>query len=153
MEYKGTLSSALEFAEAGRLEEWIHTYLCTDGRNEPFSKGLRLLPRYYLAPAGMPLSLFTRCCGPEEHMKWRVDEEGFERRVSALMEAIREKADIPPLIVHYFTEEDGAEGRFELNDGNHRLEAFRRLGIGEYAVIIWITEKWEFERFTETYLK
>ncbi len=36
---------------------------------------------------------------------------------------------------------------FELNDGNHRLEAYSRLAIGEYYVIIWITEKSEYSEY------
>ena len=48
------------------------------------------------------------------------------------------------------TIEDGRDG-FELNDGNHRFEACSRLGIGEYPVIVWITEKQEYELFMEKY--
>lgn len=54
---------------------------------------------------------------------------------------------MPPLIVHY------VNGEFELNDGNHRLEAYSRLGIKEYYVIIWITEKEEYAVFIEEYSK
>ena len=48
------------------------------------------------------------------------------------------------------TIEDGRDG-FELNDGNHRFEAYNRLGIEEYYVIVWITEKQEYELFMEKY--
>ena len=40
---------------------------------------------------------------------------------------------MPPLIVSI---EDGS---FVLNDGNHRFEALKQLGIREYWVIIWET--------------
>lgn len=33
MEYKSTLSSAVGYARNGKLEEWIHTYLQSDGHN------------------------------------------------------------------------------------------------------------------------
>ena len=41
--------------------------------------------------------------------------------------------------------------KFELNDGNHRLEAYNRLGINEYFVIFWITEKEDYADFMEKY--
>lgn len=103
MEYKCTLSSAIGYARNGKLEEWIHTYLQTDGHNKEFS-----------------------------------DE---------LQKVISENADMPPLIIHY------VDGEFELNDGNHRLEAYARLGVEEYSVIVWITEKEEYTEFMEKYSK
>lgn len=62
----------------------------------------------------MPLSLFERCCGPEDHMKWQVNAQDFENRVNALIESIQIDHDMPPLIVQY------VNNGFELNDGNHR---------------------------------
>ena len=53
--------------------------------------------------------------------------------------------NMPPLIVHY------VDSGFELNDGNHRLEAYKRLGIKEYYVIVWITQKEEYAEFMERY--
>ena len=40
---------------------------------------------------------------------------------------------------------------FELNDGNHRLEAYRRMGITEAEVIVWITEEREYEMFSNKF--
>lgn len=134
MEYKGTLNSAKEFAAAGRLEEWVHLYLHAEGDNVPFSDGLKKVPRCFFGLARMPVALLTRICGPEEGMRWPVEAGGFERIVSELMEAMREGRDVPPMIVKY------EAGAFELNDGNHRHEACRRLGIEAYPTIIWITE-------------
>lgn len=147
MEYENTLSSAIGYAGNGKLEEWVHTYLLSDGHNKEFSEGLKLFDRYFLGPVKMPLSLFKRCCGPEENMKWRIPKEAFEEKVKTLQEVLARENDIPPLIVHY------VEGEFELNDGNHRLEAFSRLGIEEYYVIVWITEKEEYMSFMESYSK
>ncbi len=58
---------------------------------------------------------------------------------------VQKEPDMPPLIVHYVA------GGFELNDGNHRHEAYSRLGINEYYVIVWMTEKKEYEEFLESY--
>ncbi len=145
MEYSNTLTSAIGYARNGKLEEWIHTYLKSDGHNPEFSDGLKLFDRYFLGPVKMPLSLFTRCCGPEEGMKWQIPEDNFNWKVNQLMEVIKKGTDLPPLIVHY------GDGGFELNDGNHRHEAYARLGIEEYYVIVWITEKEEYTEFMEKY--
>lgn len=147
MEYKSTLSSAIGYARNGKLEEWVHTYLLSDGNNKEFSDGLRLFDRYFLGPMKMPLSLFERCCGPEETMKFQVHQERFEQKVNNLQKVISSGNDVPPLIVHY------VDGGFELNDGNHRFEAYSRLGISESYVIVWITEADEYEDFIAKYSK
>ena len=137
--YKCSLSSAKEFAEAGKLEDWVHSFLLSDGHNKAFSDGLKLFPRYYLGPLTMPLSLFSRCCGPEDDMKYQVNAEWFEKRVQSLKKILQSNDDMPPLIVHF------VDHNFELCDGNHRFEALTQLGVKEYPVIVWITEKDEYE--------
>jgi len=141
LEYKRTLSSAEEYARAGKLEDWVHAYLLSDGHNKPFSDGLKLFDRTFYGPVKMPISLFSRCCGPEEGMKWRMDPVWWEKRVGGLMQALQTETDLPPLIAHW------VDGGFELNDGNHRFEALTRLGIPEYPFIIWVTEPEECEEF------
>jgi len=146
MDYKNTLSSAQDYANHGKIEDWIHEYLLTDGNNREFSDGLKLSDRYFIGPQKMPLSLFSRCCGPEENMKWRVNAEGFEKRVSNLMNVIKSEYDMPPILVNF------VENTFVINDGNHRLEAYTRLGINEISVIIWITDKQDYEHFCLSFL-
>ena len=123
MEYRNALSSAREWAKNGKLEDWVHTYLLSDGHNKPFSDGLKIVDRYFLGPMKMPLNLFSRCTGP----------------------------DISPLIVHYLIPEGGTEGEFELNDGNTRFEAYSRLGVEEAWVIVWITDRNKYEQFMQHY--
>lgn len=88
---------------------------------------MKLFDRYFLGPVKLPLNLFSRDCRPEDGMKWQIPKELFERKVQELMKVI------------------------ELNDGNHRYEAYTRLGIKEYYVIVWITEKEEYAEFMEKY--
>lgn len=145
LKYSATLSSAKDFAAAGKLEEWIHLYLNEKGRNIPFSDGLKLCERYYLGPIQMPWSLFRRCAGPEPEMKYQIDPAWFEIHVAQLEKAIQEQPDIPPLIAHY------TEGEFELNDGNHRHRAYEKLGIENIWVIVWITNPYEYEDFMQKY--
>lgn len=133
MRYENTLTSAARFAETGRLEEWVHAYLLSHGNNRPFSEGLRRCERSWFGPLIMPSAWLERCCGPEEGMKFRIDADGFEARVAKLRAAIAAGEDMPPLIINY------AAGAFVINDGNHRFEAYQRLGVKECAVIVWTT--------------
>ena len=134
MEYNATSSSAREFADDGKLEEWIHLFLCGEGGNKPFSDGLKLAQRRYHAPKLYALDTFKRCCGPEPDLKWVIDENSFNERVSKMMEYYKKGDwDMPPLII----QDHGTH--YELNDGNHRFEAMTRLGVKEHWVIIWET--------------
>ena len=151
LEYQGTLSSAQIWAQQGRLEEWVHAYLLSDGHNKPFSDGLKIVDRSYLGPVRMPLSLFCRCTGPEDGMRFRIHPVIWERHVQELMGVIQREKDLPPLIVHYLIPEGKDEGGFELNDGNTRWEAYTKLGVQEAYVIVWITDRDEYEQFMERY--
>jgi hypothetical protein len=134
MEYKPTLSSAINFSNVNRLEEWIHLFLCGEGDNKVFSDGLKLEPRHYFAPEMFSLDNFERCCGPEKHMKFQVPEEPFTRHVDNIALTYKKGDwDMPPLIVNRIG------NILELNDGNHRYEALKKMGINQYWVIIWET--------------
>jgi hypothetical protein len=145
MEYMNTLSSALDYSRNGQIEEWIHLYLNLSANNKEFSDGLKLFDRFYIGPIKMPITLFARCCGPEDDMKWKVDKEAFEKRVSLLQQSIKHDFDMPPLIIQY------VDGHFELNDGNHRYEAYIRSGVKEIYVIVWITKRQDNELFKIKY--
>ena len=138
MIFKPTTASAIEYAQQYKLEEWIHLFLCRDdkdGGNESFSKGLKLKPRKYYSPCLMDLNNFVRCCGPEEDMKYRIPSLDFNKSVNEIMEKYKKNNwDMPPLIINRTAE------KYELNDGNHRFEALKRLGIKKFWIIIWETE-------------
>ena len=90
LKYSATLSSAKAYAEAGKLDAWIHLYLNSDGHNIPFSDGLKKFDRHYISPALFPVSLFTRCTGPEKGMKYRHDPEWWESRVKETEKRVQE---------------------------------------------------------------
>lgn len=147
MDYEGTLTGCRRWATAGRLDEWVHHYLLSDGDNEAFSVGLKEEEAVFLGPVTMPMSLFTRCSGPvEEGLTFRVDAGWWAYKVERIMQAVQAGADLPPLIIGWRGDADA----FELNDGNHRWEAFRQLGIGAYPVILWCHEE-ELPRLLEKY--
>lgn len=138
---------AREFSKEGRIEEWIHRFLCDEGDNIPFSDGLKIEKRIYVGPLRMPVQIFERCCGPEEDMQYKVAIEGFEERVGRICLRIQSGWDMPPLIINYI------DDRFILSDGNHRYEAIIRSGLKECDVIIWITSQEDYERFIGLYSK
>jgi len=145
MAYKCTLSSATEFADAGKLEDWIHIYLLSDGHNKAFFDGLKIYERYFIGPLILPLALFTRCTGPEEGLPYHIPAEAFEKHVQKLQKVLQENNDMPPLIANY------VDGHLELNDGNHRFEALKRLGAADCHFIVWITEKRDYDDFCKKF--
>lgn len=145
MNSKYTLTGALEFAKKSSIGEWLHAFLLDEGNNIAFSVGLKKEKRYYIGPVKMPLYLFERCCGPELSMKYKIDESGFNMRVAAIAKRFKNSWDMPPLIINY------CDGKFELNDGNHRYEALKNCGIKECYVIIWITDNNDYTDFTDKY--
>ncbi len=147
LDYYPTSTSAIEYSEAGMLEEWLHTYLLFNRKNKVFSDGLRLLYRFYIGPIMMPLSLFCRSSGPEESMKWQVDPIVFDNKVKGWTDRINCGEEVPPLIINY------EKGKFEINCDNPLFEAMKKREINEHNFIIWITEKADHDIFLKEYSK
>lgn len=145
--YKYNSKNAIDASIKGNINEWIHGFLCTEGKNKEFSDELKLYDRYFIGPIKMPLKLFERCCGPEEGLKYEVDKNSFELTVNNMINSLEDGWDMPPLIINY------KNNKFEINDGNHRLEALIRTKHEEYHVIIWITEQDDFVSFKNKFLK
>ena len=140
-----TQQTAIEHARAGTLETWIHEYLQGEGRNSPFSDGLRLAPRQYWGPILFPLALLSRCTGPEPEMQYQVPVHDFEPRVVNIQKVIDAGADLPPMIVNY------SSGTLQLNDGNHRWEALVRSKVESFGIVIWTTGEGDLAQFKEQY--
>ncbi|MFZ5814582.1 MAG: chromosome partitioning protein ParB [Bacillota bacterium] len=132
MKYPHTPADVIRLASEGRLEEWIHRFLETDGNNLPMSDGLRLQRRYWIGPVVLPLARIQRCCGPEPTMEYVVDKDGWEQRVHGMIEGLRRGWAPPPFIAQFYE-----DGTFSLRDGNHRHEALRRAGREGYWCVIW----------------
>lgn len=88
MRYGPTLSSAAEFSQEGKLEEWVLRYLGSeDGHNLLFAQGrLRQEPRVYLRPYLLPIGRLERCSGPEPDIEFPVHPIDFENRVRVMEE-------------------------------------------------------------------
>ena len=149
LKYSATLESAKAYAEAEKLDAWIHLYLNEEGRNIPFSDGLKKCDRYYFSPALVPLNLLKRCSGPEPEMKYRVDQGWWEHKLGELKKTIEATPDFVNKCAPMFVEYTG--GEFVLNDGNHRLQAYKDLGYEKAWVLFWITEEDEYQDFMKKY--
>lgn len=128
---KFTAEEALLFSEHGCIEEWIHLFLKTYGRNPAFSEGLKLQKRYWLGPLLVPLHKLQRCCGPEADMQYYNAPEPWEKRVGGLFELLQGGWEYPPLIVQH------VEGEWIVTDGNGRHEAMKRLQQEQCWAILW----------------
>lgn len=115
------------------LATWVQTYLRGPGGNLALADGLLLEPRDYFGPLHLPLNLLPRCCGPEPGMPYPEGQDTFETRVEGLRKHYRSGGAIEPLIVNF------RDGAYQLNDGNHRHEAFLRDGRSEALVVVWTT--------------
>lgn len=128
---KFNVKEAIEYSSKGKIEEWVHFFLNSVGNNIPFSEGLKLQKRYWLGPILYDLNKVSRCCGPEEDIKYHEPIENWENRVKKMEELIKKGWQMPPLIVNH------DKGQLEINDGNHRHEALKRAGIKKFWIIFW----------------
>jgi len=134
-----TVTTAIEYARSGQLETWIHAYITTgDWANFALSNGLRQQQRWWIGPVVVNVSDLVRVCGPEPSMKFLVEPEHWERRITELVHSITDPLTVPPLIVEY------CSGTFSIRDGNHRHEAVRRKGWQTCWVIIWHNSEADF---------
>lgn len=151
MRYGPTLSSAAEFSREGKLEEWVLRYLGSeDGHNQPFAQGLRQEPRVYLGPYLLPVGWLERCSGPEPDIEFPAHPMDFENRVRAMEEFLSSGRELPPVIVNV------TGGRLVVNDGNHRVVAYERLGHETCWAILWATmgeESRTMEEWAGTHIK
>lgn len=129
---KFNLLTAHQYAQEGRISDWIDIYLRTgEWMNLGLADGLHLAPRYWLGPVYVPMAMLERVCGPEPHMEYRQPKAGWEKRVGHIVDTFISLEDVPPLIVMF------DEGRYTIRDGNHRYEAIHRLKYGDVWVFIW----------------
>ena len=130
------LETAQKSASENDLEGWAHRYLLSEGGNKPFSDGLYKEKRYWRGPMLFPMGSLTRVCGPEEGMPYRYpDRAPWDAYINKLINEFSELELYPPLIVSY------VDGKFIIDDGNHRFYAFEQLGIEAVWVILWYPDK------------
>ncbi|MDF2628775.1 MAG: ParB domain protein nuclease [Symbiobacteriaceae bacterium] len=138
-EWQHTPEHVLQYAAAGRLEEWVHAYLMTVGGNEGLATGLKLQQRFWIGPLLLPLPCLSPAAGPDEGFEYVMPREPWERRVSRMQESLRQGWQAPPLICAYSAEEG-----ISIRDGNHRYWAMTREGEDAYWCLIWCNSEAEY---------
>ena len=130
----GTLQAAMEYANRGCIEEWLQLFLRGDGKNVALADGLLLEPRMYWGPVEIELELLNGIqSGAPEYLS-RDEDIAYFFDVVDRMKDVYGKWDIPPLILEY------AKDGIRVNDGRHRLEMYRQLGITKAWAVCWRTK-------------
>lgn len=139
------LQSAYCCKNQADIENWIHRFLLGPGNNQALSDGLKLIKRYWIGPLHIPLASLVRICGPEPHMEYRQDPEGWKHKISAMKHSLQTGWNPPPFILAY------EKGELTLCDGNHRYEALVQLDYTHYWAFIWCNDETQYrlglERF------
>lgn len=130
----GTLTLARLYAKEGRIDEWLQDFLRADGKNLALADGLLKEERFYFGLREVPITLFTDIkAGTPEYLHAENDIQYFFYVVDRMKESLADGWDAPPLIVEY------VYGRFQVDDGRHRLETYRQLGVDKVWTVIWTT--------------
>jgi len=61
-----TINEIMEISKTCGIEEWIHKFLTTTGKNIDLSQGLKKAKRYWIRPVEINFDNLERCCGPEK---------------------------------------------------------------------------------------
>lgn len=133
------VAEALRYAEAGQLEEWVHSYLTTgEWANLGLSDGLRLQPRWWVGPILVDIALLTRVVGPEDGMEFPVPADQWHTKINQMAASFTDLLEVPPLIAL------NRQGDLSLSDGNHRWASMRLKGWQRCWVIIWYLTEAEY---------
>lgn len=139
----GTLTKAKEFAAAGEIDRWMQLFLRADGKNLALADGLLLEERHYIGLAEIPIELLADVkFGAPEYLKAENDIQYFFEVVDRMKEDF-DHWDTPPLIVEY------VYGRFQVDDGRHRLEMYRQLQTKKVYAVLWTTGEENYKKVLE----
>jgi hypothetical protein len=140
-----SLASAQRAADADRLAEWVVDFLVSPGSdNAPLAAALAFSDATYLGPIRFELDRITPMAGPEDtDVVVPVAEQDWESDVEAMEHSIEHGWHPPPLLVSH------RDGKYFLEDGNHRYETLRRSGATHAWTILLFTNEAERNRFLE----
>jgi hypothetical protein len=138
-----SLASARGAADEDRLAEWVLDFLTSPGSdNAPLAAALAFSNAAFLGPIRFELDRLTPMAGPDENrVVVPVAEEDWESDVEAMEHSIEQGWHPPPLLVSH------RDGRYFLEDGNHRYETLRRSGTTHAWAILVFADEAERELF------
>ncbi|MFA7301284.1 MAG: ParB N-terminal domain-containing protein [Candidatus Shapirobacteria bacterium] len=129
-----TLENAFDKNKTGDLKQWTIDYLMTEGNNTKLAESLDKNIIISVVLVEFPLDKLKRIVGPEPEMLFLESSEKWEKRVESLVDALKNNAKFPPLIVTDIWD------NFTIADGGHRYEALKRCGIEKYWTIFLFTK-------------
>jgi len=139
-------SSAQRWANAGKVEEWVHKYLLSGkgGKSDPeFSEGLKRERRWWNGPVELCLDDLSPAVGTDPGMEYVVEKDRWYAWTSRLAKSFSNPVSLPPLIAEY------RGGELSIRDGNTRYGAMRLLGWTRCWVIIWYNSESDYHRHSE----
>jgi ParB-like nuclease domain len=129
------LASARAAAAEGRIAVWVGEFLASPGSNNAtLAAGLAQTPHRWLGPVRLPLADLIRLAGPERDAVVHVAPQRWTDDVEAMESSLDEGWEPPPLLAEYL------DGRFLLQDGNHRYEALARAGARDAWVLVYFDD-------------
>jgi hypothetical protein len=127
-----TLRSALDAARRDQVAQWVGDFLASRGSdNATLAAALAQGEHAWFGPWLIRLEDLVPLAGPDDDAPCPVEPDEWEADVDALEESVEGGWTPPPLLAEY------RDGRFLLQDGNHRYEALLRAGESEAWVIVW----------------
>lgn len=132
-----SLASARRAAGEGRLTEWVLDFLTSPGSdNAPLAAALAFSGAVFHGPIRFELDRLTPMAGPDEdQVVVPVAEEDWESDVEEMEHSIEHGWHPPPLLVSH------RDGKYFLEDGNHRYETLRRSGrTHAWAILVFADE-------------
>jgi phosphoglycolate phosphatase-like HAD superfamily hydrolase len=127
-----TLESAFEAADDDQLAIWVGDFLASRGSdNATLAAGLAAEPHWWLGPVELPVERLERLAGPEDDVPCAIEPDEWAADVGEMRSSLEEGWRPPPILVQH------RDGRFLVEDGNHRLEALRRAGASAVWAVIW----------------
>ena len=130
----GSLTLAKQYDKEGKIDQWMQDFLRADGKNLALADGLLLEERHYFGLCEIPISLLSDVkSGAPEYLHAENDIRYFFHVVDRMKESLMNNWDAPPLIVEY------VYGKFKVDDGRHRLETYRQLGVKRVWAAVWTT--------------
>lgn len=138
-----SLASAQRAADGGTLAEWVAGFLASPGSNNAeLAAALAFSGATYLGPIRLELDRLTPMAGPDEgRVVVPVPKEEWESDVEAMEHSLEEGWHPPPLLVSH------RDGKYYLEDGNHRYEMLRRMGATHAWIILLLADEAERDQF------
>jgi len=140
---KFSLASAKRAADEEQLAEWVTDFLSSPGSsNAELAASLAMKGTTYLGPIRFALDRLTPMAGPDgDDVIVPVAKEDWESDVEAMKHSIEQGWHPPPLLVSHH------DGKYFLEDGNHRCETLRRAGITHAWAILLFADDTDRDRF------